>query len=125
MPDGTVLSEVTKHKMTMSCCGQKGRLFEHSESYQWSLIARANDDFLFGGEGDDRFYIDPRTGINVETGPGADTIVIDQYSETTNNAVTITDAEDEDVIRFYNPATNFYLDVPYGDAKAVIIAKKG
>ena len=89
------------------------------------LIGRTNADLLQGGLGDDKFYTDPRVGLRVETGPGFDIVVVDQYSETTNNMVAITDANGADIIRLYNPETQLYKDVLFGDVTAVIMDLKG
>ena len=79
---------------------------------------------LDGGSGDDTFYVSPRRGTRVITGEGADLVVIDEEIFNPDDLVTISDLEDEDTIRFYNPDTLLFLDMPFRIAKEQILSIK-
>ena len=85
------------------------------------LIGRSVADLLDGGGGDDIFYVTPRNSIRVITGEGSDIVVISEASTNVNELITIDDLSDEDTIRFYNPDTYMFLDVPFDVAKNQII----
>ena len=89
------------------------------------LIGRTASDLLDGGAGDDIFYVSPRNGVRVITGEGADLVVIDEEISNPAQLITVDDPEDEDTIRFYNPDTNLFLDVPFQLAKEQILSLKG
>ena len=55
------------------------------------------------------------------TGEGADLVVIDEEISNPAQLITIDDPEDKDTIRFYNPDTNLFLDVPLQLAKEQIL----
>ena len=59
------------------------------------------------------------------TGEGADLVVIDEEISNPAQLITVDDPEDEDTIRFYNPDTNLFLDVPFQLAKEQILSLKG
>ena len=62
--------------------------------------------------------------MSVTTGPGSDYIVVDEASSNFNSLITVQDLEDEDTIRFYNPDTLKYVDVPFSVARDDILGKK-
>ena len=88
------------------------------------LIGRAAQDFLDGGDGDDIFYMTPRNTVSVTTGGGKDIVVIDELAPTPTSFIKITDLDENDTIRFYNPTTRKYVDVPYNNAKDGILNVK-
>ena len=81
------------------------------------LIGRSVADLLDGGLGDDIFYVTPRNSIKVITGGGSDMVVISEASANVNELITIDDLSDEDTLRFYNPDTFMFLDVPFNLAR--------
>ena len=89
------------------------------------LISRAASDLLDGGEGDDIFYVPARNGIRVITGSGSDLVVIDEQIFHVDQMTTVSDPDDGDTIRFYNPETFKFLDVPFQLAKEEILSMKG
>ena len=88
------------------------------------LISRAASDLLDGGAGDDIFYVLPFSGTRVITGEGSDLVVIDEEISNPANLITVSDPSDEDTIRFYNPDTLLFVDVPFQLAREQILAKK-
>ena len=85
------------------------------------MIGRADLDFIDGGEGDDIFYLTPRKTMSVTTGPGNDLVVLDEEAPNFNSFITITDLDENDKMRFYNPETHKYLDVPFNAARDGIL----
>ena len=88
------------------------------------LIGRSVADLLDGGAGDDIFYVTPRNSIRVITGEGNDIVVISEDSSNVNELIEIDDLSDQDTIRFYNPDTYMFLDVPFNLARIEVLAKK-
>ena len=85
------------------------------------MFGRAAQDFLDGGDGDDIFYMTPRNTVSVTTGAGSDIVVIDELAPTPNSFIKITDLDENDKIRFFNPTTRKYLDVPFNNARDGIL----
>ena len=58
------------------------------------------------------------------TGEGNDLVVLDEQITNPNNLITVSDLKDVDKIRFYNPETNLFVDVPFQIAREQILAIK-